>query len=54
MYGPEKEQSLLALKLIAAKAAKLAHDLEHGRLWDGDLQAGVAEIASALQQVRER
>lgn len=39
---------LLALKLVAAKAAKLADDLEKGRLWEGDLQRGIAEIDAAL------
>jgi hypothetical protein len=44
--------ALLALKLVAAKAQKLAHDLEKGRLWDGDLSRGIAEIAAALEDAR--
>lgn len=44
----DKTVAVMALKLIAAKAAKLADDLERGRLWEGDLAAGVAEIRKQL------
>ena len=44
----EKAAAVMALKLIAAKAAKLADDLERGRLWDGELASGVQEIRRQL------
>lgn len=44
----DKATAVMALKLIAAKAAKLADDLERGRLWDGELTSGVAEIRKQL------
>jgi hypothetical protein len=50
---PDKSAAVLALRLIAALAAKLANDLERGRLWEGELAEGAAKIAAALRDVRE-
>lgn len=44
--------AIMSLKLIAAKAEKLAYDLEHNKLWEGDLIAGTSEIQAALQDVK--
>lgn len=44
----DKQVAVMALKLIAAKAAKLADDLERGRLWEGELAEGVVEIRKQL------
>ena len=46
---PEKLRAAMALKVIAAMAQKLAHDLEHGRLWEGELSNGLAEIQAQLR-----
>ena len=46
-----REQILLTLKLVAAKAAKLAHDYEHSQLWEGELSNGIAELKSELSKV---
>ena len=46
--------AVMALKVIAAKAEKLAYDLERNRLWEGELSQGVAEIYKALQDIKER
>jgi hypothetical protein len=43
----------LALRLAAAKAAKLASDYEQNRLWPGDLSAGILEIESTLSDARK-
>lgn len=45
----QNNTALLALKAVAAKAAKLADDLEHGRLWEGDLSKGIDSIQSDLR-----
>lgn len=42
-------RKILALKLIAALAAKLADDLERGKLWDGDYERGISRLASSLK-----
>lgn len=52
MSSSEKRAALLALRLIAAKADKLADDLEHSRLWEGDLSRGLGEIQVALEDAR--
>ncbi len=44
----DKAVAVMALKLIAAKAAKLALDLECGSLWEGEPASGVAEIRKQL------
>jgi len=41
--------ALLALRAVAAKAAKLADDLERNKLWEGDLETGIAGIQGDLQ-----
>lgn len=43
-----KTEALLSLKLVAAKSEKLAYDLEHNKLWEGDLEKGIASIRAAL------
>ena len=52
MSQGDKAVAVMALKLVAAKAEKLAHDLEKGRLWPGDLRDGIAEIAKQLDDAR--
>ena len=47
-----KSLAIMSLKLIAAKAEKLAYDLEHGRLWEGELGLGLQEIEKALDDAR--
>ena len=49
MEGAEKMRAVLALKVIAATAAKLANDLERGRLWEGDLSHGLAQIQGQMR-----
>lgn len=49
----DKTVAVMALKLIAAKAAKLADDLERGRLWEGELASGVAEIRKQLADAEQ-
>lgn len=44
----DKKVALLALRLIAAQAAKLADDLEHDRLWCGQYADGLDVIKRAL------
>lgn len=44
---------LLALNLAAAKAAKLAIDYAQGKLWPGDLSAGITEVETALLDARK-
>ena len=44
----DKMVAVMALKLIAAKAQKLAHDLENGKLWEGQLADGISEIRGQL------
>lgn len=48
MDDHDKLRAVLALRLISAKAQQLAHDLERGRLWEGQLAAGIDEIRSQL------
>lgn len=43
--------AIMALKLIAAKAERLAYDLENRRLWEGDLSRGISEIQAQLNDV---
>jgi hypothetical protein len=43
----------LRLELIAAKAKQLAVDLEHGKLWPGDLSRGLQEISEQLSRVQQ-
>lgn len=48
----DHESRLAALKLIAAQSAKLARDLELGRLWEGEYERAVAQIEAAMRDVR--
>lgn len=43
---------MLSVRLIAAQAAKLADDLEHGRLWDGDYEAAMAKLQAELNAAK--
>ena len=45
--------AIMSLKLIAAKAEKLAYDLERGRLWEGELSQGISEIQKQLTDVMQ-
>lgn len=49
-----KDENVMRLQLIAAKAKQLASDVEHGRLWEGDLTQGLDEIREQLSRVNER
>lgn len=40
------------LKLIAAKAEKLAYDVENARLWDGDLSRGLSELRQQIDDAQ--
>ena len=42
---------LLSLKLIAAKAEKLADDYENRKLWEGDLANGIAQLKEELSKL---
>ena len=48
-----KEAAVMALRVIAATAAKAAHDLEHNKLWEGELSVVVQTISKQLSDVRE-
>lgn len=48
----DKHAAILAIRLISAKAAKLADDLEKGQLWSGDYERGLSEIQSALDSAK--
>lgn len=47
-----REDIILALKLAAAKTAKLAKDFESNRLWEGELSSGISEALSALNDAK--
>jgi hypothetical protein len=40
----------LSLRIIAAKAQQLAEDCEGNRLWEGELRAGLQELASQVNR----
>jgi hypothetical protein len=39
------------LELIAAKAKALAMDFKNGKLWEGELSKGIADIRHELEKV---
>jgi hypothetical protein len=43
------QNAVLPLKAVAAGAAKLADDVERGRLWDGEFNQALAVIQRALE-----
>lgn len=47
----DRQTALIALRAVAALAAKLADDLECNRLWEGDFAATMAEIQKAVRDV---
>jgi len=47
----DKRTAIKALKAISMKSAKLADDLDHGRLWDVDLSNGATEIRQHLADI---
>ena len=47
----DKRTAIIALKAISMKSAKLADDLDHGRLWDVDLSNGATEIRQHLADI---
>lgn len=49
-----REIVILKLELIAAKAAQLASDYKNDRLWEGELQRGLGEIATQLRDAEQR
>ncbi len=44
----DKTDAVLALKIVAAKAEKLARDLDRGQLWEGELASGLQDIEKQL------
>lgn len=40
-----------ALDFIAAKAKLLAYEYRNGKLWEGDLDRGLADINEALRNI---
>ncbi len=48
----DRTSTTLALKLAAARAAKLADDAEKGRLWEGELERACGEICAHLDEAR--
>jgi len=53
MTSESQKLAVLCLQLVSARAAKLASDLEAGRLWEGEYQQGLAEIGKALRDCPE-
>jgi len=51
MSGFDKQRAVVALRLVAAQAQKLADDLDAGRLWPGDLSDGLSTINTALRDM---
>ena len=47
----DKRTAIIALKAISMKSAKLADELDHGRLWDADLSDGATEIRQHLADI---
>ncbi len=47
----DRSYAVTTLKLISARAAKLAEDVEKGRLWEGEYGDGLADIRKALQDL---
>lgn len=47
-----REGALLALKALAANAAKLAYDLEHGKLWEGEYPTAIAQLDRDLDAAK--
>ena len=46
------QENVMALNVIANKAKQLAYDVEHHKLWEGDLKKGVAELNEQLSRVK--
>jgi hypothetical protein len=44
-----REMVAMRLDLIAAKAKQMSEDVKHGRLWEGDLSRGLADIQEQLE-----
>ena len=44
----DREVAVMALNVVAAKAKKLAHDVEKGKLWEGEFGSAIAEIRKQL------
>lgn len=44
----ETKANVVRLNLIAAKATQLAHDVEHGKLWPGQLYEGLRDMNEQL------
>ena len=47
----DREYAVTTLKLISARAAKLADDVEKGRLWEGEYSDGLADIQKAMRDL---
>lgn len=42
------------LELLAAKAKVLALDYEHGKLWEGELGSGLAQLQGQITEILHR
>lgn len=49
----DKASALAAIRLVAAKATKLADDLEKGRLWEGDYEEALAQMQASLNSAKQ-
>ena len=45
-----RERAVLALNLVAAKAALMAKQVEDGQLWPGQYESGIQEIVEAVDE----
>lgn len=45
----DRDRAVMALRLIAAKAAMMADEVQRGVYWPGQYEAGLAELAQALE-----
>jgi hypothetical protein len=48
-----KTSALMAIRLLAAQAAKLADDLEKGRLWEGDYDEALGQMQRSLNTAKQ-
>lgn len=53
MKPSDKTSALLSIRLVATQAAKLADDLEKGRLWESDYESELAKIQTALNSAKK-
>ena len=49
----DKASALLAIRILAAQAAKLADDLEKGMLWEGDYDEALGQMQASLNTAKQ-